>query len=250
MMKIKTRAAAALSVALLLLAALPVTAYAQSDEPAEDTTPPAQSETTTAKPFTPEGTGTVVDNATDEDGKEFYTITTPSEHVFYLVVDKQRDSENVYFLDAVTEKDLLALAESDGADAAGSTPSTPEAQTCTCKVKCEPGAVDTACPMCKNDLTGCTAKAAEPSGEPAPEEPAKTEPKSNTGVIVILLLVVLGAGAVGYYVKIVKPKKELDAADDFDDIEFMDGPASDDDLPEPEGYDELEGGPDGEEDGK
>ncbi len=113
---------------LLLLAALPVTAYAQSDEPAEDTTPPAQSETTTAKPFTPEGTGTVVDNATDEDGKEFYTITTPSEHVFYLVVDKQRDSENVYFLDAVTEKDLLALAESDGADAAGSTPSTPEAR--------------------------------------------------------------------------------------------------------------------------
>lgn len=250
MMKIKTRAAAALSVALLLLAALPVTAYAQSDEPAEDTTPPAQSETTTAKPFTPEGTGTVVDNATDEDGKEFYTITTPSEHVFYLVVDKQRDSENVYFLDAVTEKDLLALAESDGADAAGSTPSTPEAQTCTCKVKCEPGTVDTACPVCKNDLTGCTAKAAEPSGEPAPEEPAKAEPKSNTGVIVILLLVVLGAGAVGYYVKIVKPKKELDAADDFDDIEFMDGPA-DDDLPEPEGYDELESGPDdGEGDGK
>ena len=39
MMKIKTRAAAALSVALLLLAALPVPAYAQSDEPAEDTTP-------------------------------------------------------------------------------------------------------------------------------------------------------------------------------------------------------------------
>lgn len=40
MMKIKTRAAAALSAALLLLAALPVTAYAQSDEPAEDATPP------------------------------------------------------------------------------------------------------------------------------------------------------------------------------------------------------------------
>lgn len=250
MMKIKTRAAAALSAALLLLAALPVTAYAQSDEPAEDATPPAQSETTTAKPFTPEGTGTVVDNATDEDGKEFYTITTPSEHVFYLVVDKQRDSENVYFLDAVTEKDLLALAESDGADAAGSTPPTPEAQTCTCKVKCEPGAVDTACPVCKNDLTGCTAKAAEPSGEPTPEESAKAEPKSNTGVLVILLLVVLGAGTVGYYVKIVKPKKELDAADDFDDIEFIDSPA-DDDLPEPKGYDELESGPDdGEGDGK
>ena len=184
-----------------------------------------------------------MDNATDEDGKEFYTITTPSEHVFYLVVDKQRDSENVYFLDAVTEKDLLALAESDGADAGGSTPSTPEAQTCTCKVKCEPGAVDTACPVCKNDLTGCTAKAAEPSGEPAPEEPAKAEPKSNTGVIVILLLVVLGAGAVGYYVKVVKPKKGAGRCGRLRRHRFMDGPA-DDDLPEPEGYDKLEGGPD------
>jgi len=38
-------------------------------------------------PFTPAGTGNVIDNATDEDGKEFYTVMTPSEHVFYLVID-------------------------------------------------------------------------------------------------------------------------------------------------------------------
>jgi len=62
-------------------------------------------------PFTPAGTGTVIDNATDADGKEFYTIMTPSENVFYLIIDRQRETENVYFLNAVTEKDLLALAE-------------------------------------------------------------------------------------------------------------------------------------------
>ena len=39
-------------------------------------------------PFTPSGTGTVVDNATDEDGKEFFTITTPAENVIYLVIDR------------------------------------------------------------------------------------------------------------------------------------------------------------------
>ena len=55
----------------------------------------------------------MVDNATDEDGKEFFTITTPSENVFYLVIDRQRTENNVYFLNAVTEKDLLALAEAD-----------------------------------------------------------------------------------------------------------------------------------------
>lgn len=106
------RRAAVLTAALFSLTCMSVTAYAQSDEPVEETTPPAATETT-AKPFTPDGTGTVVDNATDEDGKEFFTITTPSENVFYLIIDRQRTEENVYFLNAVTEKDLLALAEAD-----------------------------------------------------------------------------------------------------------------------------------------
>ena len=105
-MKIKSRMTAALTAVFLCLPVFTLPAYAQSTEPKGK--PPAQEETTTAKPFTPEGTGTVVDNATDEDGKEFYTIQTPDEHVFFLVIDKQRTSENVYFLDAVTEKDLLS----------------------------------------------------------------------------------------------------------------------------------------------
>ena len=66
-------------------------------------------------PLTPDGTGTVVDNATDEDGKEFFTITTAHESVFYLVIDRQKSTENVYFLNAVTMADLMALAESSGA---------------------------------------------------------------------------------------------------------------------------------------
>ena len=106
------RRAAVLTAALFSLTCMSVTAYAQSDEPAEETTPPAATETV-AKPFTPNGTGTVVDNATDEDGKEFFTITTPSENVFYLVIDRQRTEENVYFLNAVTEKDLLGRGGAD-----------------------------------------------------------------------------------------------------------------------------------------
>ena len=60
------RRAAVLTAALFSLTCMSVTAYAQSDEPAEETTPPAATETV-AKPFTPDGTGTVVDNATVED---------------------------------------------------------------------------------------------------------------------------------------------------------------------------------------
>ena len=53
----------------------------------------------------------MIENATEEDGKEFYTIMTPDENVFYLIIDRQRNTENVYFLNAVTEADLLPLAE-------------------------------------------------------------------------------------------------------------------------------------------
>jgi SLT domain-containing protein len=75
----------------------------------------------------------VIDNVTNEDGKEFFTITTPSKHVFYLIIDRQKESENVYFLDAVTEKDLLALAQSEGQNTNNSSSSkvttTPEASS-------------------------------------------------------------------------------------------------------------------------
>ena len=83
----------------------------------------AASSGTSLKPLTPDGTGTVINNVTNEDGKEFFTITTPSKHVFYLIIDRQKNAENVYFLDAVTDKDLLALAKSDNEDVSDSSSS-------------------------------------------------------------------------------------------------------------------------------
>lgn len=108
-------------VVMLCMAALmcgfAVTANAQSDEPIIEATPtPVVTAAPTPVP-TPEpvltppgGTGTVVEQ-TDEEGKEFYTIMTADENVFYLVIDRQRETENVYFLNAVTEADLLPLVE-------------------------------------------------------------------------------------------------------------------------------------------
>jgi len=60
--------------------------------------------------FTPGGTATVVDNATDSDGIEFFTFQTPEGNTFFLIIDRNRTSNNVYFLNAVTEWDLMALA--------------------------------------------------------------------------------------------------------------------------------------------
>ena len=192
-MKPKIRMAAALAAALLCLHAFALPAYAMADEP-EDHPPQAETsapeDTTTAKPFTPEGTGTVVDNATDQDGKEFYTIQTPNENVFYLVIDKQRSSENVYFLNAVTEQDLMALAQSAGEP-----------------VTVEPTPEPTP----------------EPEPDPAPSPEPEPAPKQGGGplgtVLLVVAVVVLGGGA-GWYLKIYRPKHQAPDLDEQDMLDY------------------------------
>ena len=199
------RRAAVLTAALFSLTCMSVTAYAQSHEPVEETTPPAAEETT-AKPFTPDGTGTVVDNATGEDGKEFFTITTADEAVFYLVIDRQRSTENVYFLNAVTVSDLMALAEQD---------QEPEAPP----------------PVTEPDP--------EPEPDPAPEpEPQKT---GGAGMLLAALAVLALGGGAGWYFKIYRPKQQRAAEPEEDHADY-DEPDDYDDAPPWDVDDEDEGG--------
>lgn len=196
MKKTKFRRLAAMAASLLCCLVFTVPAYAQSNEPQPETTPaPAETEAEpeTENPFTPDGTGTVVDNATDEDGKEFYTITAPDESVFYLVIDKQKTSENVYFLNAVTTDDLLPLAEQ------GEEP--PEEVT----------------PEPEPEPTEPVEEVTEPEPEPEPEPE-----KPDSGLLSMLLIgaVVLIGGGIGYYFKIYKPKHEApDLEDDYCEYE-------------------------------
>lgn len=182
--------------AVLLSLSFTTVAYAGGGDYEETTEqPPAAMETpaidepTTAKPFTPEGTGTVVDNATGEDGKEFFTIMTPSENVFYLVIDRQRTTENVYFLNAVTEKDLLALAEISEEPTPAPAPVEPE----------------------------------PPSQQETPEEPPAKK-GGNTGPLVIVVLISLVGGGAAYYFKVVRPKQQGQTEDELDEAEYDDSP--------------------------
>jgi len=176
-------------VLLLTLSFMSVTAYAGGGDctepplpvetPAPEPAPeiPATEAEPEKKPFTPAGTGTVIDNATDGDGKEFFTIMTPAENVFYLIIDRQRETENVYFLNAVTEADLLALAV------------IPE--------KPAPEVVEPAPPT-------------EPEPEPEPQK------SGGGGMILVVVLVLLGGGA-GWYFKIYRPKQQqADTENDFE----------------------------------
>jgi hypothetical protein len=157
---------------------------------------PTKSAVPEQKPFTPAGSATTVDNATDGDGKEFFTITTPDENIFYLIIDRQRESENVYFLNAVTEEDLLALAQKKSGIPGESAVPTPAPTP-----QPEPEPI--------------------PTPEPEPEQPAE---KESGGSLIFILLAAAAAGGAGYYFKILRPKQQAQEPDEFDedDMEFED----------------------------
>lgn len=206
----KIRMMAVLCAVFLMAFSFSTVAYASGgEEPTKVTEAPTTSETTSdPNPFTPAGTGTVVNTATDEDGKQFYTITTPDENVFYLVIDLQRETDNVYFLNAVTEKDLLALAEksedSEENETAAITTSEPESDS-------EP------------DI----------SSETSLETSAEPEQTSNPAMLLLVLAVVVIGGGAGYYFKIYRPKQEQAALaeDEFDEYEADPYDEQEDDTP-------------------
>ena len=187
MMKNKLRYFMVLTALAMCFGTFSVTAYAQSNEPQEEPAPVEETtepeETATPNPFTPNGTGTVLDNATSEDEKEFYTIVTENENVFYLVIDRQRTETNVYFLNAVTEKDLLALAEAD-----------PEPEV--------------------------TEPVVQPEPDPEPVHEPEPEPEKDTACAVgNLLMAAAGAlvgGGAAYYFKVYRPKHEAAGLDEDD----------------------------------
>ena len=209
----KPRLLASLLCAVLMVGVLTVPAYAGGGDESEDGVgeyipweglEPAEPLPTEPNPFTPDGTGTVVDNATDQDGKEFFTITTAEEAVFYLVIDRQRETENVYFLNAVTVADLMALAESSGEPAAPEPPPEPEPEPTT-----------------------------TPEPEPVPEK------KGGAGPLLLALAVVVIGGGAGWYFKIYRPKLQKAAepeedygGDPYDGSGDYDGEAPWDEEPE------------------
>ena len=180
----------------------------------------------------PGGQGTVIDHASgtsEESGREFFTISTPDENVFYLVIDRQRDNENVYFLNAVTESDLMALAAKDAEGSSQSAVPDPE-PVCTCTQKCVPGAVNAACPVCVLSWQGC-AGTAEAPGQTDPEPEKRSD--GGSGTVIVMLLAALAVGAAGWYIKIYKPRHDLADAEDLDELtgDADEQTVNEDDLP-------------------
>ncbi|HEM4895792.1 TPA: DUF4366 domain-containing protein, partial [Streptococcus suis] len=103
--------------------------------------------------------------------RQFVTFTSKSGKVFHLIIDHDKGGQNVQLLTEVSEQDLLNLVES------------------TDTVAVKPQKVE----------------------EVVDDKPVKNEEpkqKSSAGSYIIIGLFLLGVLCVGYYIKVIKPKKE------------------------------------------
>lgn len=220
-MKHKFRLLTAALAVMLCMMVFSVTAFADggdyhdSELPPPETTEAPETPAETAKPLTPEGNMTLVDDISGDAAgdKQFIVVQSKGGNYFYIVIDNAADGNNtVHFLNQVDEADLLAIIDEDGGTA------TPAPAVCSCTDKCEAGKVNTACPVCATNMTACSGKAAEPEPEEPTEQPKE---KSGMGGLVLFLVVALiGGGGALYYFKFMKPKQAVKGGTDLDDFDF------------------------------
>lgn len=174
-----------------------MTAYAYVDEAAEEAPDPVISEETPEEteitPFSVAGNGQLLDDISDDETKQFLTVQTKNGNTFFMVIDRSRNSENVYMLSLIDEHDLAEFIEEEEPEPAEEKPA----------VVVE-----------------------EPKPEPVQEEPGPEPEKGGMGLGALLTVILLGAGSIGgyYYFKIWKPKREEEEAES-EDLEFFDGGA-------------------------
>ena len=188
--------------------------------------------------LTPDGNLTLIDDigSTAQSGKQFITVETKTGNVFYLIIDRDDEGkETVHFLNQVDEADLLALME-DGQTGTA-------AVVCTCTTKCKAGAVNTNCPVCKNNMSECTGpepQETQPQETEAPQKESKNSGSGAGGLIVFLVVALAGGGAALYYFKFKKPRANTKGSDDLDEYDFGDDEDLEDEAPETENEQEDE----------
>ena len=195
----------------------PITSVAVTTEPVAEPTLPSLGS------LTPDGNLALIDDilggayySSEEVGDsqmQFVTVESKNGNTFYLVIDHA--TGDVYFLNLVDEADLLALLEDEGYEV-----------ECDCAEKCQPGEVDTNCPVCRTDLNECTGEEPEPTPEPteAPvTEPQKDSSSFNAAALLpIALIAVLGAGGAYYFLRVRKRKPDTSGSTDLDGYDFPD----------------------------
>ena len=138
--------------------------------------------------FTPDGNLTLIDDfiRTDESDKQFITVKTRDESVFYIVIDRSANQENVYFLNLVDDQDLIAILNDEGL--------TEEIET----------------------ITKLPDPQESEQAKPSPTKPETTDPDTSPAVmqLVVILVFITAIGGAAFWLIRSKPfqkqgKKEI-----------------------------------------
>lgn len=79
------------------------------------------------------------------------------------------------------------------------------------------GSINTSCAVCFRESGACTGKEAELPEEETADTDSRDKEKKGSSMALIFILAGAAATA-GWYLKIYRPKKELDNAEDLDDL--------------------------------
>ena len=182
------------------------------EEPAEETTTETEAPSETEAPadepqgqITPDGNLTLVDDLdySSRAGLQFMTVTSKDGHVFYIVIDRTANSENVYFLNQVDAADLMALMNDE---------------------QKEEYLKEQEAKQQEQQQTTVTPAQQETQAPSETEQPAQTEAEKqplNNSMVMIAVFGVIGIGVIAaYYFLKIKPKKNGSSIDE--DREFYD----------------------------
>ena len=94
----------------ILLMTLPPFTFAVNEE---DNVPIPPTDPPSTVPLTPEGNLSLLDDLVVETNtdKQFITVQTKSGSIYYIIIDRASDENNVHFLNLVDEADLLEIME-------------------------------------------------------------------------------------------------------------------------------------------
>jgi len=163
-------------------------------------------------PLTPAGGGEVLDRISVGD-LEFMTITSQAGNTFFLIIDRTREEDNVYFLTPVTEHYLISLATQAGEGA---------------------GISDGGLPgIVQPNLMG------QPQGQALQQVEASTGDGGINPIIIFTLALVVG-GALIVALKLHFSKKKRERNQDYEvmDVEYY--PSEDDEFAQVEHHEAPE----------
>lgn len=172
-------------------------------------------------------------------GKEFYTIQTASDKVFYLIIDRDGEEEMVYFLTEITENDLLN-ATSDNSETLPKNSAALESAIPT---------EESALPNNNGEMPEDTEQTEEDTEDvedtEETESTEETEPEEKTEepnpFISYILMGALAIAFIGgaYYFKVVRKKKEDFIEDEDEDEEDEEELENESEEPEDGSRDEF-----------